>query len=251
MSNFDDLFQVTNSSNLELADELKTVLNSELALGMTRWVCRYGTLGDGFDKLTDSQKYYQSLREVYTRSIELKKLKARAKLAYASFLEAQVHLKKAKNEIETLKAESAVEMAETQALELLITAEDTTRQLDEFNKVRLELQDAVRAKYPEGIEQAERDNWLSVAKYRVMNHALMGGSDLKTVPLSFEDKFKIGMDLKRSDMTSPLLVNNEARAYTLMQEIEVDNKKHLEEQERLATAAASSAATIAGGEIKT
>lgn len=219
MSNFDDLFKVTSSSNIELAQELKQLLNTELAVGMTRWVCRYGTLGDGFEKLTDAQKYYQSLREVYTRSIELKKIKARAKLAYASFLEAREQLEKAGGEIATLKAESAVEMAETAALELLITAEDTTRQLDEFNKVRLELQDSVRTKYPGGIEQAERDTWIAVAQYRVMNHQLMGGSDLKTIPLSFEDKFKIGKDLEnRSDMITPLWIGNTAKASELNQE---------------------------------
>lgn len=208
---FKKLFELTSDTRIELGDEIRNLLNTELCLGMTRWVCRYGTLGEGFEKLTDSQKYYQAIRETYGRAIELRKTRANAKKAYAEFLEAQDELKKAQTEIEKLKAESKLEMAEIHAFDLLVHVEDTLRQLDEFNKIRLELQDSVRAQYPQGIEQAEHDNWSAVMKYRIVKAMNPGNGpqDFASVPLPLKDKFEIGQELNRSDLTAPLAISEE------------------------------------------
>lgn len=209
--NFKKLFEITDDSRVKLGDEMRTLLNTELCLGMTRFVCRYGTLGEGFEKLTDSQKYYQSLREVYTRAIELRRTKANAKKAYAEYLEAGDELAKASSEVERLKAECKLELSEIHAFDLLVHAEDTLRQLDEFNKVRLELQDTVRAQYPQGIEQAEHDNWAAVMKYRIVKAMNPGNGpqDFASVPLPLKEKFFIGQELKRSDLTAPLTISEE------------------------------------------
>jgi len=216
---FEKLFAVTSDARIELGDEIRNLLNTELCLGMTRWVCRHGTLGEGFEKLTDSQKYYQAIREVYTRAVELKRTKAMAKKSYAEYLESQVELGLATDEITKLKAESKVELAEIQAFDLLVHAEDTLRQLDEFNKVRLELQDKVRAQYPEGIEQAEHDNWSAVMKYRIVKAMNPGNGpqDFASVPLPLKDKFVIGNEIQRSDLTAPLAISEE-KAHKLVTE---------------------------------
>lgn len=209
--NFKKLFEVTDDDKIKLGDEMKTLLNTELCLGMTRYVCRYGTLGEGFEKLTDSQRYYQSLKEIYTRAMEMRRSKANAKKAYADYLEAAEEISKAQNEIERLRAQAKFELAETAAFELLVHAEDTLRQLDEFNKVRLELQDKVRAEFPQGIEQAEHENWSAVMKYRIFKAVNPGNGpqSLDAVPLPMIDKFKIGQELKRSDLTAPLAISKE------------------------------------------
>ena len=158
-------------------------------MGMTRFVCWNGTLGEGFEKLTDAQKYYQAVKETYVRACELRRLKARAKEAYADFIEAKREIELAKGEVAQLRAEAKFELAELAAFELLVSAEDTLRQLDEFNKVRLELQDKVRAQYPGGIEQAEPDNWAAVMQYRMAT-----GGNLPSVPLPPDAKQKIGLE---------------------------------------------------------
>lgn len=192
---FKKLFEVTSDQRLGLADEMKALLNTELCMGMTRFVCRYGTLGEGFEKLTDSQKYYQAVKETYVRACELKKAKANAKKAYADFLEAKQALELSKTEIERLRAEAKLEISEITAFELLVHAEDTLRQLDEFNKVRLELQDAVRTQYPNGIEQAEMDNWKTVMQYRLMKAGAQGET-ISSIPLPTDEKQKIGLEFQ-------------------------------------------------------
>lgn len=195
---FKRIFEITSDQKIGLADELKQLLHTELCMGMTRFVCRYGTLGDGFEKLTDAQKYYQAVKEVYVRSCELKRSRANAKRAYAEYIEAKAELAQADNEIKRLKAESKVELAELSALELLVHAEDTLRQMDEFNKVRLELQDSVRAQYPEGIEQAEPDSWKAVMEYRLSKLGMPGENyNFSSIPLPLEEKQKIGLEFEK------------------------------------------------------
>lgn len=211
---FNKLFQITDDTKLTLSDEMKELLNKELCLGMTRWVCRHGTLGDGFEKLTDAQKYYQAVKEVWTRANELKRVRANAKKSYADFLEAKAKLEKAQTEIEILRATAEVELSELSALELLAHAEDVLRQLDEFNNVRLELQERVRAQYPGGIEQAEPDSWRTVMKYRLLKTGVPGAlNDTTSVPLPFEEKFRIATEIKdRPDLAAPLLLSNLEKA---------------------------------------
>lgn len=196
MSNiFEKVFDLTSDDRLNIRLDLKNLINKELALGMTRYVCRNGTLGDGFEKLTDSQKYYQSIRECYGRANEMARCRANSKKAYADYLDAKVALEKAETLTDRLRAEAAVELAELSAFELTVTAEDTMRQFDEFNKVRMELMGSVRRQYPEGIEQAEPDNWRAVMRYRLMQ----GSHDIQAVPLPMEEKAAIGAQMAVQD----------------------------------------------------
>lgn len=208
-SNFKTLLSITHDGPV-LAKEMKELLSKELCLGMTRHVCRHGTLGEGFDKLTDSQKYYQSLREVYTRSNELARLRARAKQSHADYLEAVHENETAKTEIEKLRSIAKLELAELSSFELLVTAEDTLRQLDEFQKVRMELQDKVRMKYPEGIEQAEPDNWQSVAQYWATKKQLGAlNSPLTTLPLPAEKLAELANDMGMPELFASTVVREQ------------------------------------------
>lgn len=187
---FKKIEEVLSSDKLELGEEIKKLLNTELCLGMTRFTCRHGTLGEGFEKFTDSQKYYQALRECYSRSNELKRLKAESKIAQAKYIRSAKTLQSVRliedNEAELLEATGEFELAELHLFELLVRSQDSARQLDEFNKVRLELQDRVRAQYPGGIEQAEPDNWDVVARYRIIHK-----KDVAAVPLRDDQKAMI------------------------------------------------------------
>lgn len=192
------LFEVTNDIRVDLADDMKELLNKELCMGMTRFVCRHGTLGDGFEKLTDAQKYYQAIKETYVRACELRRTKANAKKFYADFIEAKQEIELAKGEVAQLRAESKLELAELSAFELLVHAEDTLRQLDEFNKVRLELQDTVRAQYPGGIEESESDSWTAVMQYRLSKMGAPGETtNISSIPLPLHEKQKIGLEFQQ------------------------------------------------------
>jgi len=220
IKNIDQIFDVPS---LELRKEIKELLNKELCLGMTRYVCRYGTLGDGFEKFTDSQKYYQSLKEIYSRSCELVRLNANAKKAQATYIRAKERLEKAEGLADKIEAQADMDLADLTIFEQLTSAEDLKRQLDEFNKIRLELKDKVQAEFPEGIEQAEQSNWEKVAQYRSIRSAHNLKAEFQSLPFSAEKKFQLGLSIanpqSRMEMLAPLVVKDEKQAMALTEHL--------------------------------
>lgn len=215
---YEKLLELTECDEPKLTAEFRALLHKELALGMTRFVCRHGTLSEGFDKVTPSQKYYQAVKEAYGRSNELRRIRANAKKAQADLIDAQEELNFADTEAKQLRAEAAVELAQLSLFELLVTAEDTARQLDEFNKIRLELQDQVRAQYPEGIEQAEPDNWKVVAELRSLKAQSLGTrEDLTVIPLPSAEKAKFGLQIGHPEMAVSYTLENKEEISSLYQ----------------------------------
>lgn len=208
---FEKLLKITENETVELTDSFKNLLSKELVFGQTRYVCRYGTLSDGHEKITSAQRYYQALKEMWNCRIGLKAQRVKAKRAQADLLDAQEALNAAKTKSEILRGEAAVEEAQEGLLQALTSAEDIARQLDEYNKIRLELQDEVRAKYPNGIEQAEYDNWKAVAEYRMIKEQTPGvqRERLDNVPLPELEKAKLGLAFNRIDAVGPLMVSKQ------------------------------------------
>jgi hypothetical protein len=224
MHEFDKLIELTSDERVELGTSFKELLHKELCLGMTRYVCRYGTLSDGHEKLTDAQRYYQAIREMYNRAHEVQSQKAAAMEAQADLLDAEEDLARAINTPAKLRAEAAIMRAHGRLVTSLVTVEDILRQLDEFNKVRLELKKSVQAQYPEGIEQAEEDNWKAVMKYRHLKRSLGYGPELTHVPLAPEVKAQLGFELGRPELTAWLAIQDEKKALQLIQQ---EEQKHV------------------------
>jgi hypothetical protein len=192
----ESVLKVTDSHEAKLADSFKELLHKELQFGMSSYVCRYGTLSDGHEKITDSQRYYQALKESYSRAQSLKDYKIQALEAEANLLDAQEALNLAKTKQEELRAKAAHLKASTALENSLVMAEDVKRQLDTFLKVASELQDKVRAQYPNGIEQSEPDNWKAVTEYRAHQQQVKGTSlHLEHLPMPKEVKAAMGLKL--------------------------------------------------------
>ena len=213
MEYFEKILKITGEEKVELRHEIKETIHKELCLGMTRFVCRNGTLSEGFDKFTDAQKYYQAVKETYIRSNELKRIGANAKKAQADYLESKIEWLEAKEPHTKLRCEGKMELAELALFELLVQTEDTWRQFDEFNKVRLELKPIVTAQYPEGIEQAESDNWHAVAQAWAMRK-LTGAGTLGHIPLPANDKEKLAQIYKLPELSIAKIVENKPEALT-------------------------------------
>lgn len=211
MIEFQKAISITNDKKVKLAQEFKDVLNKELALGMTRFVCRNGTLSDGHEKITAAQRYYQSIKEMYTRGVEMVNLECLAMEYQADVLDAEKALGLAQEESAKLRAEAKLKRSKNQLINTLVNIEDTYRQLDEFDKVRLELKDEVTSKYPEGIEQAELDNWHAVAEYRASMKHFGQNVSLNHIPLPIEDKAKFGFFNGIPEMMSWLVVNDKEK----------------------------------------
>ena len=192
---------------VETGKNFDSLLHKELCLGQTRFVCRWGTLSDGHDKVTDAQRYYQAIREMYSIAHEIENNKCRLLEAEADLIDAKAL--KPKKESDKLRKEAKTRQADTRVKSLHITISDQMRMLDEYNKVRLELQDQVRAKYPEGIEQAELDNWKATAAYWA-NKKKIGAMNtpLTHVPLPPEEKARIGMELGMPELSMWHLIKN-------------------------------------------
>jgi len=203
---FKRIDEIASSEEVRLAGELKELLHKELVLGQTRYVCRHGTLSDGHEKVTDAQRYYQSIREIYTIRSSMINTKARAMETQADLLDAKELPEETPSQ--KLRKKAAILSAEEALLSHLITVEDQARMIDEYNKVRLELMDKVRAKYPEGIEQAEADNWEAVFRYRMIKgkSPMVAPERVDNVPLSPEHKARLGIEFQRVDAVAPKLV---------------------------------------------
>lgn len=210
MTEFNKILKLAADERVELAESFKETIGKELVLGMTRYVCRYGTLSDGHEKITDAQRYYQAIKQMWSLQEGLNMAKANAMLAEADLRDAESELEKAEKDTDKLRAEAKIILAKQRLMTLLVSFEDGIRQLDEFNKVRLELMPIVRAKYPEGIEQAEPDNWRAVAEYRMLKQKTpgLGAERLDNVPMSPEAKLKFGSVHGRLDAIAPALIRN-------------------------------------------
>lgn len=203
MSNLENILSVTDSSEVTLAESFKELLHKELTFGMTRYVCRYGTLSDGHEKITESQRYYQALREAYNRAQTMKEYKAQALEAQADLIEAQETLDFVTMKPQVLRAQAAHIKATAKLQNALVMAEDCNRQLGEFLKVVKELQASVRAKYPEGIEQAELDNWKATTRYRAAMQEIKGTPlHLEHLPLPQKEKAQLALDLNKAELAA-------------------------------------------------
>ena len=188
-----------SEDSVELNSEVKELLHKELCLGMTNYVVNNGTLADGCDNITDSQKYYTSIKMCYTLSSAMKTNKFLVMEAYADFLQAKEDQELAQKEHEKIRAEARLLRAISTMENLLVNVEDQKRQLDAFNKARLSLKDSVRAQYPEGIEQAEPDNWMAVARYKHLRKKMGKNEVLHHIPLPIDIKAKLGIELEEPE----------------------------------------------------
>lgn len=215
---FDKIQEVARQENVQLGESFKDLINKELCLGMTRHVVRHGTLGPGFEKLTPAQRYYQCIREVYTYSDSIKTMAAKALEYKADLIDAEEEFKAAEKESEKLRAESKKLLAENNLINAYLSVQDNSRILDELVKIYKELQPIVREKYPEGIEQAEPDNWKTVAKYRYYRAQQKDAVDMMSIPLSQEELGKLGYEMQRLDLMAPLIVTDEEKMHKIKEE---------------------------------
>lgn len=211
MSDYDKILSLVNSDTVELGADLpKVTLHKWLTLSMTNFVVKYGCLSDGHEKITDSQRYAQAIREMYGMAQGIKQQRATAKRAQAKLLRAKEQLEIAKSTADRLDAEADLEDAENLLASALVTLREQMRVLNAFDEVRRELGPKVEAQYPEGIEQAELDNWTAVYKYRMEAEKVPGMARQLTsnVPLPPEVKAELGIKYGRMDSIAPLLIAN-------------------------------------------
>lgn len=221
MNEYDKLLKLTDDSKVELASGFKDLLHTHLVLGQTRYMCRYGTLSEGHEKITPSQRYYAAIKESYIIAGHIRAQRASAMLAQADLLDAQEGLECSKKASDKLRYEAKCLQAKERLLGALTTVEDQMRMLDEYNRIRLELAPEVETKYPKGIEQAEEDNWKALVHYRNGLSVVSGPQSMQNIPLEPTVKAKLGFEINRPDMLSQLLVSDNAA----LQQLALEHKE--------------------------
>lgn len=206
MDVYDKILKLSESELVQLSQDFKNEINKNLHLGHSRYLVRYGVLSDGHDRVTPAQRYFASIKEMWMAGNSVNNERVRAMNAQADLMDAKEDLENAWKASDQLRAKAKILQAETQLTSALVNIEDLTRQLDEFNKVRLELKASVEAQYPEGVEQAELDNWMSVAKLKFIRQRSTGPERFTNVPLPPERKAELGYEMGRFDMIAPLAV---------------------------------------------
>lgn len=224
---FDKILELLDDDKVQLAQSFKNEINKKLALGMTKYVCRYGTLSDGHEKITDAQRYFQAIKEMYMYGIELENQKVLAMEAQADLMDAEEALELAEKASDKIRAEAKIMKAKNMLTSCLVNIEDKKRCLEAFNEVRLELKDQVEAQYPNGIEQAEEDNWKAVAKYQIYKKKLGRQAELTHLPLHKETKAKMGLEMGAPEMAVWLGVTDPRK----LNELQEKNPHKLEVKE--------------------
>jgi hypothetical protein len=194
---------MVNSTGVQFGLEIPKDLHTRLVIHQTRHVCRYGTLSDGFEKLTDAQRYYQAIRELYSLAQNIAQQQALAFGFQADILDAEEALASAQKESEKLRAKSQLFLARGRLQNALVIIKDQMRMVDEYNKIREELAPAVEAKYPGGIEQAEMDNWKAVYEYRKLSGDF---HNVANIPLPPVEKAKLGVEYQCMRSIAPAIV---------------------------------------------
>lgn len=209
MSSFENVLKKADDSSVELTEEIKQLLGTELQFGMSTYVCQNGTLSDGFEKITPAQRYYQSVKECWTYANSLQDSKANA-LQLQTKLKVALILDKLFGWLPVFgfyfqgkKMQSVRTMAA-----LLMEIEDKTRVLNAFNESRLKLMPEVRAKY-KSIEEAEPDNWEAVLKFRIARQKIGKQEFLNHVPGTAEEKALIGVAYNAPEAAMWLAVEKE------------------------------------------
>ncbi len=210
MSDYETLLKLVNDERIDAGLSLNKDLGKKFCLGMTRYMWRYGCIGDGHERITDAQRYFSANREFYGLVQNLEENRFAAMTAKADLLEAEEAMLTAVTEIEKLRASAKVGRAKASVRRALDNSQDLIRGVDEMSKIIAELEPTVMAQYPEGIEQAEEDNWIAVAQYRLLKEQVQGMArqPLDSIPLRPEVKAQIGLASNRMDAIAPLQIAN-------------------------------------------
>lgn len=208
MSEFNEVLNIAENDVVGIGVKFGDLINKELVLGMPAYVCEHGTLSDGHEHITPAARYYQAIKEMYYVSNAIIENKALALDAQANLIDAEEELTLATKESEKLRAQSKILKAKQGLIKALVGAKDSLRQLNAFNKVRLQLEAEVKAKYPEGIEQAQPDIWKSVAEYRSLLRLNGHNVNLTHIPLEQKEKAKLGMITKNRDLCAWYVTEN-------------------------------------------
>lgn len=207
MSDLVAINKLANDTRVQESVEFSKSLHKTLVLGQTRHVCRWGTLSDGHEKITDAQRFYQAVRELYYLAMNIQDTQAQALILEADLIDAELALdavtRDGGNYSALMRTRGKALQTRTALTRARVTCEDQMRMLDEYYKVYSELKPVVEAQYPEGIEQAEPDNWKAVARYRAAIENSTGQNQvLKHIPLSPTMKAEMGVELDRPELVA-------------------------------------------------
>lgn len=219
-----EIEKISNDEKVTLGKKMSELLNKELCLGMTRYQVRNGSLSEGHEKITDAQRYYQCIREMYYLSSSIRDSKANSMIAQADLLDAKKEYEIAIEHSQKLRAEAKILRAEEKLFCNLVQMQDSMRILDEFTKVYYELKPIIDKKYPNGIEQSEPDNWEAVLKYRIAKNKMHDSNFVCHVPMDKYKKAKIGLNYGAPEAAIWLATSDEEKIST---EYKGDIKKYL------------------------
>lgn len=206
---FNSIVSLSESENVKRGLGYSDLIGERFFLGQSRYACRWGTLSDGHEKITNSQRYKQALKEAHGLAKNIKLNKVQAMKAEADRLEAVEKLRvlpENASPAQLLRANAEIEEATEKLNSALDTIKDQMRMLDEYEKIRQELEPEFLAKY-KNAEESEADDWKATAEYRIK----MGrpNRDLfpHYIPLDPFTKAELGVETNSKDLTAWLEVS--------------------------------------------
>lgn len=220
---YEKILELTDSNEIRLGKSFKDEINKKLCLGMSAYAVKHGSLSDGHEKITNADRYYQSIKEMYNYANSAESYRIQAMLSQADLLDAEEMPEETTQQ--KLRKQAAILKAKNALTNSLVSIEDLTRQINAFNEVRLELMNEVESKYPLGIEQAEEDNWTAKAKYKMLKNKFGFTENLTHLPLRKELKAKLGLENNAPEMAAWLSVTDPNRLEALINETKAISDK--------------------------
>jgi hypothetical protein len=209
MKDIEQLNKLIEDDKVKYGINLPKDLGKKFVLGHTKYAVRYGILSDGHEKITDAQRYFQANKEMYVRACSIVQHRANAMQYQADYLDA---IEMPENtESERLRKEAKLLVSKNAVTRSLVEVQGLMSELEELDSVRRELEPIVMTRYPEGIEQAELDNWVAIAKYR----QIKGEKRRDNLILPPEVKAELGIYMNNPEMFAPLMVNKEEEIRSL------------------------------------
>lgn len=199
MKELETIKQILESNEVKETMTIRDELGTWFYTGMSNYVCEYGTLGAGFEKYGDEERFLQAKHEIYVRRNVMVEAKANAIEAEADLIEAHEALEKAESETQKLRAQAKLMRAQHRIQGSEDQLKETFRNLKVFYRVAKELEPKIKAKY-KNAEEMQEIIYTRMARVRALQNKLRDQKMVTHVPLRPELSAQIAEEMQEPSL---------------------------------------------------
>lgn len=194
LSDFDEIVRLAGDDLVKMGKNYQQQIGKKLRLGHTSYVIEHDMLGEGHQHFTPAGKYFQAIREVYSRAHTMEQKEAQAMEHQADLQDAYIALDEAKTDQDKLRAKAKIKRYSSSLKDMLIQMQDIRMEMQCLNRIIKRHEEEVEKKYNGDIELAQPDIWKAKMRYR-----LELGERVNNIPMPIEEKAKLQAPFARKE----------------------------------------------------